>query len=120
MLYMPRRKRYARINYAICSQNNTEVKIMSIKEKISSAFKKAADKTADTAKRLSRKSKTDSELAADEVIHEEVFPKKRACKKGASAHKACAKKPASKRTRPTNNNYEMIDPDDNTCDSSKS
>ena len=94
---------------------------MSIKEKIRSAFKKAADKTADTAKRVSRKSKNDSELAADEVIHEEVFPKKRACKKSSAfAHKTCAKKPASKRTRPTNNNYEMIDPDDNTCDTGKS
>lgn len=93
---------------------------MSIKEKIRSAFKKAADKTTDTAKRISRKNKSDSELAADEIIHEEVFPEKRCCKKCSSAHKSGTKKPASKRTRPTNDNYEMIDPDGNTCDTGKS
>ena len=34
--------------------------------------------------------------------------------------KNAAKKPASKRTRPTNENYRMIDTDDNSADTSKS
>lgn len=67
--------------------------------------------------------KTDSELAAEEVIHEEVFPKpaRRMCngRKCDNDYKPEAKAP-SKRTRPTNNKYQMIDPDDNTCDSGKS
>lgn len=57
---------------------------------------------------------TDSELGADEVVRKEVFPKPKADRRG------CTRKPASKRTRPTNDNYEMIDPGNDTADSSKS
>lgn len=82
---------------------------MNIKSKIKSAWDKLTRKG--HAKKV-----TDSELGADEVIQEEVFPKKTAQKR-----KTCtSKKPPSKRTRPTNGNYQMIDPDGDTCDSSKS
>lgn len=83
---------------------------MSIKSKIKSAWDKIAHRPSRT------KNVTDSELGADEVVQEEVFPKKRT-----QARKKCtSKKPPSKRTRPTNNDYQMIDPDCDTCDSSKS
>lgn len=60
-----------------------------------------------------RRKATDSELGADEVVKKEVYPSKK--KKD-----ACVKKPLSKRTRPTNPDYRMIDPDDNSVDSGKS
>ena len=86
---------------------------MSIKDKIKSLLN---DITKSKSNGKSRKSKADSELSADEVAREQVYPKKTVCNKKARG----TKKPASKRTRPTNHNYEMIDTDDNTCDSSKS
>lgn len=84
---------------------------MSIKEKIKSVWNKVT----------SRRGKADSELAAEEVIQEEVFPKK-AGRKASCSGKTCnsAKKPPSKRTRPTNGNYQMIDPNNETADSGKS
>lgn len=84
---------------------------MSIKEKIKSVWNKVT----------SRRDKADSELAAEEVIQEEVFPKK-TVRKSACGGKTCnsAKKPPSKRTRPTNGNYRMIDPSNETADSGKS
>lgn len=90
---------------------------MKLKEKVKSAWAKIANKH------------KDSELAAEEVIHEEVFPsephgsKKRACANKKCGCKQSAKqcsKPQSKRSRPTNGNYRMIDRDDNTCDHGKS
>ncbi|MCM1367859.1 MAG: hypothetical protein NC184_03500 [Roseburia sp.] len=95
---------------------------MKLKDKIRSVWsnmrKKGKNKSAD------------AELAADEVLREEVFPKKTRrksencdcngsdcdCDKSA----ASSKKPLSKRSRPTNDNYRMIDRDDGTCDSGKS
>lgn len=80
---------------------------MDIKQKIKSAWNKLTSKKSD-------KANVDSELAADEVIEEEIFPR--------PAKRKCAKntKPASKRTRPTNDNYQMIDPSNDTVDGSKS
>lgn len=84
---------------------------------------------------------TDSELSAEQVIKKEVFPSGKSkakspaelnshlrsgsqtkCKNCASSGKCtdAAKKPASKRTRPTNPEYEMIDPDNGSIDTSKS
>lgn len=83
---------------------------MNIKQKIKSAVTKL--------KKNARALKNDVELAADEVISAEVFPEKKCAKRKNSGVKA--KKPASKRTRPTNDNYQMIDPSDGTADSSKS
>lgn len=84
---------------------------MNIRSKISSAWNKLTRKAA-----RNNKKATDSELGADEVVQEEVFPKKTSQKR-----KICtSKKPPSKRARPTNDNYQMIDPDGDTCDSSKS
>ncbi len=77
---------------------------MDIKQKIKSAWKK-----------LTSSKRGDSELGADEVIEEEIFP--RSEKK---CGKTTSKKPASKRTRPTNGNYQMIDPSDDTADAGKS
>ncbi|MCX4312528.1 MAG: hypothetical protein OSJ83_01525 [Clostridia bacterium] len=91
---------------------------MSIKDKIKSAIRKT--KTA-AEKHLRRGAK--SELAAEEVIEKEVFPRDTknngSCKKKARTANS-AQKPASKRSRPTNTDYQMIDPDDNTCDTSQS
>lgn len=101
---------------------------MSIKDKIKSIIGK--HKTALTR----RRNKVDSELGAEEVLKEEVFPKKSPSKPAAKAAsgKSCncavkttaknnsAKKPASKRTRPTNVKYEMIDPSGDTFDANKS
>lgn len=100
---------------------------MSIKERI----KAVIGKRRESAK---RKAQTDSELGAEEVVEKEVFPDKpvkrcgkapsdakRACAKHAAPSDCvCSKKPASKRTRPTNTEYKMIDPSDDTCDTSKS
>ena len=96
------------------------------------------------------KSRADSELSAEEVVEKEIFPPKktaaparRVARKTADTEAASdspskpAKKQSGKRsaashglahsqkgkkggTRPTNPGYEMIDPDDNTCDSSQS
>lgn len=89
---------------------------MSIKDKIKSAWNNVTKHKVEIS--VKRKNKADSELSADEVAHEEIFPKKTVCNKKQPSDSA--KKPASKRTRPTNNNYEMIDPDNNTCDTGKS
>ncbi len=87
-----------------------------------------------------REAMTDSELSAEEVAEEEIFPEgKRPVRRDLNSHyraqtgsekiseksrccKSCGsgKKPMSKRTRPTNDNYQMIDPDDNTIDTGKS
>lgn len=77
---------------------------MDIKGKIKSAWKRLTGSKAKSA---------DSELGADEVVKKEVFPRP-------TAKKSNCKKPASKRTRPTNSNYRMIDPDDDTTDAGKS
>ncbi len=87
-----------------------------------------------------REALTDSELSTEEVAEVEIFPEgKRPVRRNLNSHyrvgcgddkvpeksrscKCCdaGKKPPSKRTRPTNNNYQMIDPDDNTIDTGKS
>lgn len=90
-----------------------------------------------------RKSKTDAEASLEEVVHEEIYPEKKRCHNAKAktrrtsaktrdaefaAEKPCkkktksasGKKPPSKRTRPTNPNYRMINPDDDTCDTGKS
>ena len=89
---------------------------MDIKNKIKSAFN-----------RLMGKPKTnDSELGAEEVVKKEVFPKSAKAKAKPTAKKptvdknGCTRKPPSKRTRPTNNDYQMIDPDNDTADAGKS
>lgn len=99
---------------------------MSIKQKIRSAWNKVTGKQdGDSAAEERRGCNSDgcnidSELAAEEVIREEVFPAEKPSRKKTCKKCGCARKPASKRTRPTNNNYEMIDPTDNTCDTGKS
>lgn len=102
---------------------------MSIKERIKAVIGKRRETAA------KRKARTDSELGAEEVVQKEVFPDKpakkcganttkRACAKrnapSACAGKSAAQKPASKRTRPTNPDYKMIDTSDDTCDANKS
>ena len=77
---------------------------MDIKGKIKSAWNRLTG---------SKAKQGDSELGADEVIKKEVFPK-------STVKKSNSKKPASKRTRPTNGNYHMIDPDGDTSDAGKS
>ncbi len=99
---------------------------MSIKQKIKSAWNKMSSKFGKDSDKCDCGcgkdrcdcGRSDSELAAEEVIEEEVFPApvKRKC----GAKRTACKKPASKRTRPTNNNYQMIDPDNDTCDTGKS
>ncbi len=70
--------------------------------------------------------KRDAELGADEVLREEVFPaKSKACGKNCrcgsdKAQSASSKKNTQNRTRPTNANYRMIDPSNDTCDTGKS
>ncbi len=121
---------------------------MSIKQKFKNMWNKLRRKT-DTADDIVR-DKTDSELSAEEVVEEEIFPagkmtvKRRAeiaadtavtnknsgcCGKAQTGNtkktdKVCAKAnvvPAHvKRTRPTNPSYQMIDPDDDTIDAGKS
>ncbi|MDE7107448.1 MAG: hypothetical protein K2O39_03915 [Clostridiales bacterium] len=91
---------------------------MDIKQKIKSAWNRLTGKTAKT---------NDSELGADEVVKKEVFPKTAkakaktpTAKKPAVDKNGCTRKPPSKRTRPTNNDYQMIDPDNDTADAGKS
>lgn len=91
---------------------------MNIKQKIKSAWNRI------TGKNLNKS--TDSELGADEVVKKEIFPKTAVTTKSKKNNSAvskkspCTHKPASKRTRPTNNNYQMIDPSDDTFDAGKS
>ncbi len=117
---------------------------MGMKNKLKSVFNKLRRKgknAADAAADIVR-DRTDSEISAEEVVTEEIFPEgKRKVKKRVDAEtsddcarrncksergeKVCGKapvKPACRknRTRPTNGGYEMIDIDDDTCDSSKS
>ena len=93
---------------------------MSIKQKISSLKTKLKSKTAKLREKLS-----DAELGAEEVTEKEIFPpQKKCCAKRAAkttaACKASANKKPSKRTRPTNNDYTMIDKDNESCDCNKS
>ena len=108
---------------------------MSLKEKFKNLkaklFKKRdkKDKTDEKAEKPVKQS-TDSELSAEEVIKKETFPDGVSKSKNPSElnrryrseQKACqsCKKPASKRTRPTNGNYKMIDPNGDSADTSKS
>lgn len=90
---------------------------MNIKQKIKNAWQRITGKNPSKS--------ADSELGADEVVRKEVFPKttaKAQTKKSTAvlSKKSCTHKPASKRTRPTNNNYQMIDPSDDTFDAGKS
>ena len=82
---------------------------MDIKGKIKSAWNRLTGKSAKL---------NDSELGADEVIKKEVFPKTTAKAKGVK--NGCTRKPASKRTRPTNNDYQMVDPSGDTFDAGQS
>lgn len=91
---------------------------MNIKQKIKSAWQRMTGKRPKT---------NDSELGAEEVVKKEVFPKPAAKAKtnAPTAKKAptktgCTRKKPSERTRPTNNNYRMIDPSGDTCDTGKS
>ena len=107
---------------------------MNIRKKFKDMWKKLSGGKKNNAK--ARKAMTDSELSVEEVVHEEIFPEgKRTVRRKLDTH-SCAqngtncrkgtksgtvdKKPPSKRTRPTNNNYRMIDPDDDTVDTGKS
>ncbi|MDE6029133.1 MAG: hypothetical protein K2F90_02285 [Clostridiales bacterium] len=77
---------------------------MDIKQRIKSAWKHLMGKA------------NDSELGADEVVKKEVFPKPAKAKAKTTAKKSTTKtdgasKPLSKRTRPTNPDYRMINPD---------
>ncbi|MCH5161612.1 MAG: hypothetical protein J1G04_06235 [Clostridiales bacterium] len=118
---------------------------MGIGKKIKDTWKKLtgkdgkdvkSDKESKENKKLAEKQK-DSELAVEEVVEQEIFPEgKRPVKRKVNSHyrsdakeKAQAKKdcecasdqkPPSKRTRPTNRNYKMIDPDDDSADAGKS
>lgn len=108
---------------------------MSIKQKIKSVWDKVARKHDDCGDgcgcgcngKKRKRGCDDAELGAEQVIEKEIYPDKpvkKACGNGARNTKACkssgTRKPPSKRTRPTTDNYEMIDKDDNTCDSGKS
>lgn len=87
---------------------------MDIKSKIKSAWQRIKGK---------RSKHADSELGADEVIKKEVFPKTAKAKstqKTSARKNGCTKKKPSERTRPTNNDYQMIDPDNDTFDAGKS
>lgn len=91
---------------------------MNIKQKIKSAWNRMLGNPSKSA---------DSELGADEVVKKEVFPKTAkaqakspVAKKTTADKNGCTRKPASKRTRPTNSNYQMIDPSGDTCDTGKS
>ncbi len=106
---------------------------MSIKNKFKTLFGKLKKSDKNVSE---RKRKTDSEISAGDVTREEVYPKprhnsspscapKKSCRPGTDcgaekSKKSGCSKPASKRTRPTNAGYEMIDPDNNTCDTGKS
>lgn len=105
---------------------------MKLKDKVKAAWANIRNKT--------KSNDADAELAADEVLREEIFPEKtraarRSCgckQDGCGTDKKLSgdktadpcKKPCgcktSKRSRPTNGDYRMIDRDDNTCDSSQS
>lgn len=130
-IYYARQYAYKRAHKKfVRADTKYEVIAMKIKEKIKAVLGKRRDAA------QKRRARTDSELGAEEVIEKEVFPDKPAKKRAAPATKrACAKrctpsdctckrnaaqKPASKRTRPTNPGYEMIDPSDDTCDANKS
>lgn len=90
---------------------------MDIKQKIKSAWQRMTGK---------REKTSDSELGADQVVKKEVFPKStktrqpRDCKKYTTDKNGCTRKKPSERTRPTNDNYKMIDPSGDTIDSGKS
>ena len=103
-------------------------KFKNLKNKLFKKSKKTDEKTEKDEKPV--KQSTDSELSAEEVIKKETFPDGVDKSKNPSElnrhyrsdkSKACAcKKPASKRTRPTNGNYKMIDPNGDSADTSKS
>ena len=108
---------------------------MDIKKKFKDMWRKVkGEKTAK--KTAPRRAAVDAEISVEEVTLEEIFPSrkqkttnrpaavkpasKRASAKPATTASAAAKKPLSKRTRPTNPDYKMIDPTGNSCDTSKS
>lgn len=114
-------------------------KFKDLKTKIGDKLKKKGDKS--DKKQSAKSGSTDSELSAEQVVKKEIFPSGKSktkspaelnshlrsgsqtkCKSCACEGKCtdAAKKPASKRTRPTNPEYEMIDADHNSCDTSKS
>ena len=93
---------------------------MSLKQKIQSIKKKLTR----NAKKL-RNKLADAELGADEVVKKEVYPPKKTASAKAKTTstkttKACASKKPSERTLPTNNNYTLIDRDNDSCDCGKS
>lgn len=87
---------------------------MSIRSKLMSALDKLRSSKATAQSGTESVEKTENsqsvEFAADEKIQTKAVKK---AKKG-------SKKKASERSRPTNPEYQMIDPDDNTVDSGKS
>lgn len=107
---------------------------MKLKEKLKNVWSKMCGKPSDcecdnhSECEKSKKDSADSE-SAEEVLREEIFPSgKRGCVKNLNSHlrtpdnklgKVNGKKP-SERTRPTNDNYEMIDVDEDTADANKS
>lgn len=108
---------------------------MDIKKKFKDMWRKVkGEKTAK--KTAPRRAAVDAEISVEEVTREEIFTSgrqkttnrpaatkpapKRAAAKSATTASAAAKKPLSKRTRPTNPDYKMIDPTGNSCDTSKS
>jgi len=122
---------------------------MSFKTKAKSfwnKFRRKASDAGESVKQKFEKNAADAEISAEEVAREEIYPegkrriahdcagvkdaisrdvkkpKNASCR---NADTACGKsdvKPACKknRSRPTNPGYQMIDPDDNSCDTSKS
>lgn len=104
---------------------------MDIKKKFKDMWRKVkGEKTAK--KTAPRRAAVDAEISVEEVTREEIFPSgkqkttnrsaaaKPAPKRAAAKSATTAKKPLSKRTRPTNPDYKMIDPSGNSCDTSKS
>lgn len=70
------------------------------------------------------KNPSDAEISAEEVVREEIFPAGKRKTRAKTTPDPVVRKTTScaakKRSRPTNSNYRMIDPDDNSCDTSKS
>lgn len=109
---------------------------MNIKEKFKSMWNKVCKRSGDDKKKKGKcdadcdcgctvnKNPSDAEISAEEVVREEIFPAgKRKTRASATPDPVVRKTTscaAKKRSRPTNSNYRMIDPDDNSCDTSKS
>lgn len=90
---------------------------MSIKDRIKSTWHKITGKSDDCNGDGCVIIPPDSELAADRVIRKEVYPTPTITD---SHKKSKCKKCGAKRSRPTNSDYQMIDPSCDTCDTSKS